>query len=74
MGAARKLQQEIDATLKKVREGISAFDDIIDKVRLPSSVACDPSQLLLQPARQQRGVLRVRPFFTVTSAVVAGKC
>lgn len=34
MGAARKLQQEIDLVLKKVKEGISAFDDIHDKVRL----------------------------------------
>jgi hypothetical protein len=33
MGAARKLQQEIDLVLKKVKEGTVAFDDIHDKVR-----------------------------------------
>lgn len=33
MGAARKLQAEIDRTLKKVQEGIDEFDQIWDKVR-----------------------------------------
>ena len=33
MGANRKLQQEIDRTLKKVQEGIEVFDQIWDKVR-----------------------------------------
>ena len=37
MGAARKLQQEIEQVLKKVREGIHAFDDIHDKVRFACS-------------------------------------
>lgn len=32
MGANRKLQQEIDRTLKKVTEGIEIFDQIWDKV------------------------------------------
>jgi CCR4-NOT transcription complex subunit 3 len=34
MGAARKMQAEIDRTLKKVQEGIDIFDEIWDKVRL----------------------------------------
>jgi hypothetical protein len=34
MGAARKLQAEIDRTLKKVQEGLDEFHDIWDKVRL----------------------------------------
>lgn len=33
MGAARKLQQEIDRTMKKVLEGLDSFDEIWDKVR-----------------------------------------
>ncbi len=33
MGANRKLQQEIDRTLKKVQEGIEIFDQIWDKVK-----------------------------------------
>lgn len=33
MGANRKLQIEIDRTLKKVAEGIETFDEIWDKVR-----------------------------------------
>ena len=32
MGANRKLQQDIDRTLKKVTEGIEIFDQIWDKV------------------------------------------
>ena len=32
MGANRKLQQDIDRTLKKVTEGIEVFDQIWDKV------------------------------------------
>lgn len=35
MGAARRLQQEIDTVLKKVKEGISTFDDTYDKVWIP---------------------------------------
>jgi Not1 N-terminal domain, CCR4-Not complex component len=34
MGAARKLQQEIDQVLKKVKDGIASFDEIHDKVRM----------------------------------------
>ena len=34
MGANRKLQQDIDRTLKKVTEGIEVFDQIWDKVRV----------------------------------------
>ena len=33
MGANRKLQIEIDRTLKKVAEGIEVFDEIWEKVR-----------------------------------------
>ena len=33
MGANRKLQIEIDRTLKKVAEGIETFDEIWEKVR-----------------------------------------
>jgi Not1 N-terminal domain, CCR4-Not complex component len=33
MGAARKLQNEIDAVLKKVKEGVASFDDTHEKVR-----------------------------------------
>ena len=37
MGANRKLQSEIDRTLKKVAEGIEVFDQIWEKVfALPS--------------------------------------
>lgn len=32
MGAARKIQAEIDRTLKRVQEGIDIFDEIWDKV------------------------------------------
>lgn len=34
MSGARKLQTEIDRTLKKVEEGVEAFNDIWDKVQL----------------------------------------
>ena len=34
MGANRKLQTEIDRTLKRVSEGIDVFDQIWDKVRM----------------------------------------
>jgi Not1 N-terminal domain, CCR4-Not complex component len=40
MGAARKLQQEIDQVLKKVREGINSFDDIHSKVCTSCLRAC----------------------------------
>jgi organic hydroperoxide reductase OsmC/OhrA len=33
MGAARKLQQEIDLVMKKVKEGIASFDEIHEKAR-----------------------------------------
>ena len=36
MAPGRKLQMEIDKTLKKVMEGIEVFDTIWDKVRPPS--------------------------------------
>ena len=35
MGANRKLQAEIDRTLKKVNEGIDVFDQIWEKVSPP---------------------------------------
>ncbi len=37
MGAARKLQAEIDRTLKKVTEGIDEFDELWKKVHVPTS-------------------------------------
>ena len=33
MGATRKLQAEIDRTLKRVTEGLEVFEDIWEKVR-----------------------------------------
>lgn len=33
MGAARRLQNEIEAVLKKVKEGVTSFDDTHMKVR-----------------------------------------
>ena len=39
MGAARKMQAEIDRVLKKVQEGIDLFDDYWVKVRIrPASL------------------------------------
>lgn len=35
MAHAKKLQAEIDRTLKKVQEGIDEFDEIWEKVRGP---------------------------------------
>ena len=41
MGANRKLQTEIDRTLKRVSEGIEVFDQIWDKVRTgPGGAGC----------------------------------
>lgn len=34
MSALRKLQSEIDKTLKKLDEGIGVFEDLWDKVRV----------------------------------------
>ena len=49
MGANRKLQAEIDRTLKKVNEGIEVFDQIWEKVdslhRCASFKAIEPSSL-----------------------------
>lgn len=42
MGANRKLQAEIDRTLKKVNEGIDVFDQIWEKVNC--RVAAAPSR------------------------------
>ena len=39
MGAARKLQGEIDRVLKKVQEGIDEFNSIWDKVRVGRAAA-----------------------------------
>ena len=39
MGANRRLQSEIDRTLKKVNEGIEIFDQIWDKVSCPDAAA-----------------------------------
>lgn len=46
MGANRKLQAEIDRTLKKVNEGIEVFDQIWEKVR--------PSRWLLHMVLQRQ--------------------
>lgn len=48
MGANRKLQAEIDRTLKKVNEGIEVFDQIWEKVT-PQVAAFAPveTQMLL---------------------------
>lgn len=35
MGTLRKLQTEIDKTLKKVNEGLEEFDEIFDQVGCP---------------------------------------
>jgi hypothetical protein len=43
MGANRKLQQEIDRTLKKVTEGIDVFDEIWNKV---TRTRCSPFEPL----------------------------
>ena len=42
MGDKRKLQTEIDRTLKKVQEGVEVFDAIWEKARLrpPNSPPC----------------------------------
>jgi len=37
MANLRKLQGEIDKTLKRVQEGMSIFDDIWEQVRLPKA-------------------------------------
>lgn len=37
MGAARKLQNEIEGVLKKVKEGVASFDDTHSKVCVPAS-------------------------------------
>ena len=39
MGANRKLQAEIDRTLKKVNEGIEVFDQIWEKVTCSAAAA-----------------------------------
>lgn len=40
MGAARKIQSEIDRTLKKVQEGIDIFDEIWEKVSIAERLSC----------------------------------
>lgn len=57
MGANRKLQSEIDRTLKKVAEGIEVFDQIWEKVRytehalhMPVSVAVPAEPVRRWPA------------------------
>ena len=39
MSTARKLQFEIDRTLKKVEEGIELFDDVFQKVYAASTAS-----------------------------------
>ena len=49
MGANRKLQAEIDRTLKKVNEGIEVFDQIWEKViSRDAALALSDKNLLLQ--------------------------
>ena len=48
MAAGRKLQAEIDRTLKKVQEGVEIFDEIWEKVynasvRAPAAPATPPA-------------------------------
>ena len=63
MGANRKLQLEIDRTLKKVTEGIEVFDQIWEKVRRGKDF--DPSmpdrsmELMLQRKRRPVGYIPV---------------
>ena len=63
MGAARKLQQEIDQVLKKVKEGINTFDDIYEKARprLRRSFKSAPARTQCHAAAQM-------PFTKHTSA------
>ena len=44
MSGARKLQTEIDRTLKKVEEGVEIFDEIWDKAS-PGLSACNKNNL-----------------------------
>jgi len=47
MGANRKLQAEIDRTLKKVNEGIDVFDQIWEKVICPVANAASQDMHLV---------------------------
>lgn len=44
MATLRKLQTEIDKTLKKVQEGMQIFDDFWDQVRLNTTPDADHNQ------------------------------
>lgn len=50
MGAARKLQAEIDRTLKRVQDGIIEFDEIWDKARFNVLRKIDDFQLQVYEA------------------------
>lgn len=54
MGAARRLQQEIDAVLKKVKEGISTFDDTYDKVCPAATIAGGSLCVVRIPSRYMK--------------------
>jgi Not1 N-terminal domain, CCR4-Not complex component len=60
MGAARKIQTEIDRTLKKVQEGIDVFDEIWDKVGAIRPHWRAVAQLLSRVMVQSPGVLSTR--------------
>lgn len=57
MGAARKLQTEIDRTLKKVQEGVDTFDQIWKKVGLLCVGAFLRSPLVSFHVRDKNGCL-----------------
>lgn len=52
MGAARRLQQEIDAVLKKVKEGVSTFDDTYEKVCVTAASGLGSMCVSASPSRR----------------------
>lgn len=68
--AARKLQQEIDRTLKKVDEGVVVFDQIWDKVRALAR-GPGPSCARVRVGARARGARRTAPRKRASSARVA---
>ena len=66
--AARKLQQEIDRTLKKVDEGVVVFDQIWDKVR---ALARGAGPSCARARARARGARRMAPRKRASSARLA---
>jgi len=56
MGDRRKLQAEIDRTLKKIDEGVEVFDRIFNKTqaRAKGVIDCEATLAPVVPAREQR--------------------